>query len=35
MYTSLMSSALEMAQRNNDQVLVDGVEVKVIDRLVS
>ena len=35
MYTSLMSSALELAQRDNDEVLVDGVLVKVIDRVVS
>ena len=35
MYTSLMSSALELAERDNDEVLVDGVQVKVIDRVVS
>lgn len=35
MYTSLMSSALEMAQQANDEILtVDGLQVKVIDRLV-
>jgi pentatricopeptide repeat protein len=36
MYTSLMSSALELAQRKNDAILtVDGLQVKVIDRLVN
>jgi pentatricopeptide repeat protein len=36
MYTSLMSSALELAKRKNDEILtVDGLQVKVIDRLVN
>lgn len=35
MYTSLMSSALEMAQRENHNTIVDGVQVKVIERIVT
>lgn len=36
MYTSLMRTALEMAQRENDEIFqIDGVQVKVIDRLVT